>query len=212
MRGSRWTRSEERAKRNVQWRESTLFFGLSRQTGSNGTGDEQISDAEFDHFIARVVTPLFPDGLTILDAHGQYLNHHGALVRERSKYVLIFHPDEPAYHDKLEYIWRNYTLDFQQESILLTSTIVDFCFNDVCLGTPIPDLQAEFESLQAKLDRTAAQLQALEDRQALRDDGSRWWGVGVVIGAGLLGLVGVASLIFNSRERWRNSFVPAEPS
>jgi hypothetical protein len=89
---------------------------------------------------------------------------------------------------------------------------VDFCFNDVCLGTPIPDLQAEFESLQAKLDRTAAQLQALEDRQALRDDGSRWWGVGVVIGAGLLGLVGVASLIFNSRERWRNSFVPAEPS
>lgn len=93
-----------------------------------------------------------------------------------------------------------------------TGTIVDFCFNDVCLGTPIPDLQAEFESLQAKLDRTAAQLQALEDRQALRDDGSRWWGVGVVIGAGLLGLVGVASLIFNSRERWRNSFVPAEPS
>jgi len=65
----RWTRSEERAKRNVQWRESTLFFGLSRQT-SNGTGDEQISDAEFDDFVARIVTPLFPDGLTILDAHG----------------------------------------------------------------------------------------------------------------------------------------------
>jgi hypothetical protein len=66
----RWTIGEERAKRNVQWRESTLFFGLSRQTGGNGTGDEQISDAEFDHFIARVVTPLFPDGRTILDAHG----------------------------------------------------------------------------------------------------------------------------------------------
>ncbi len=90
---------------------------------------------------------------------------------------------------------------------------MDFCFNDVCLGTPIPDLQAEFESLQAKLDSTAARLQAIEDRQAVRDDSSRWWGVGVVIGVGLMGLVGVAALIFSWRQRWRSSsFVPADTS
>jgi hypothetical protein len=67
---ARWATSAERAERGPQqWRESTLFFGLSRQD-ANGTGGQEISDADFYRFVSDVVTPLFPDGLTVLDAHG----------------------------------------------------------------------------------------------------------------------------------------------
>jgi hypothetical protein len=181
-----WIQREERAKRGTQWRESTLFFGLSLQNG-NGTGGDEISDVQFYCFVSEVVTPLFPDGLTVLDAYGQYLNHHGVLVKEKSKYMIIFHPDEPAYRNKLDQIWQNYTQQFQQEAVLIASTITDFCFNYECLGTPIPNLQREFESLQAQYNFTLSLLQDMEVRltQIESDsDGfldSSWWHVVPII-------------------------------
>lgn len=65
----RWTQRNEREARGPHWRESTLFFGLSRQS-ANGTGGDEINDADFYRFVSDVVTPLFRDGLTILDADG----------------------------------------------------------------------------------------------------------------------------------------------
>ena len=49
-----------------QWKETTLFFGLSRQDGS------VLTTEEWDGF-AKELTTAFPDGLTILQADGLYL-------------------------------------------------------------------------------------------------------------------------------------------
>jgi hypothetical protein len=49
------------------------------------------------------------------------MNHHGVLVKERSKYMIIFHPDEAEYHSKLDQVWQAYNQEFQQEAVLITS-------------------------------------------------------------------------------------------
>jgi hypothetical protein len=69
----------------------------------------------------------------------------------------------------------------------VSGTIIDFCFNGECLGTPIPDLQSEFDSLQAKHNHTVALLQAMEARLTrLETDspsglGSSWWHLGALV-------------------------------
>lgn len=49
-----------------------------------------VSEADFAAFAAREITPRFPDGLTIIDARGQYRDAgRERLIREPSKLVLI---------------------------------------------------------------------------------------------------------------------------
>ena len=45
-----------------------LFFGRDR------AGQQTVSDAEWADFLASVVTPNFPDGLTVFDGYGQWRN------------------------------------------------------------------------------------------------------------------------------------------
>ena len=45
-----------------------LFFGRDKD------GWRNISDAEWSDFLASVVTPSFPDGLTVFDGYGQWRN------------------------------------------------------------------------------------------------------------------------------------------
>lgn len=50
-----------------------------------------VSEGEFQTFLDTVVTPLFPAGLTVFDAQGQFLGSSGILIREASKLLtLIF--------------------------------------------------------------------------------------------------------------------------
>ena len=48
-----------------------------------------VSDQAFAQFLAAEVTPRFPDGLTVIDARGQWRDGAGALVREPAKVVLL---------------------------------------------------------------------------------------------------------------------------
>ena len=48
-----------------------LFFGLSRPNG------KPIRDREFKKFVDAEVTPRFPDGLTVLEADGQFKDSTG---------------------------------------------------------------------------------------------------------------------------------------
>src|SRR5439155_8076301 len=41
-----------------------LYFGRNRPTGG------EVADADWEAFLGAVVTPRFPDGLTIVEAHG----------------------------------------------------------------------------------------------------------------------------------------------
>ena len=92
--------------------EFRMFFGRSRG------GEEVVSDAAWRQFLAREVTPRFPDGLTVLDGDGQWRNSAGAIERERSKLlVVIASPGEASMRRTTE-IARAYKTRFGQDSVL----------------------------------------------------------------------------------------------
>lgn len=77
-----------------------------------------VSETDFRRFVDQEVTPRFPDGLTILDATGQYRdNERSRLIREPSKLVLIAMPDETRNRDKLATIAEAYKRRFSQQSV-----------------------------------------------------------------------------------------------
>ena len=65
---------------------TTLYFGLSRPKGS-------VSELEWQIFLRDEVTRRFPDGLTVWQAEGQWLNPAGNIDREQSKVLLLVHAD-----------------------------------------------------------------------------------------------------------------------
>jgi hypothetical protein len=95
---------------------SELYFGRERPTG--GT----VSEAEWGQFLAEHVTPRFPDGLTVLEAAGQYRDATGRIVREQSKVVVILHPGTPQTWGAIDEIRTIYKKLFDQESVLLLSS------------------------------------------------------------------------------------------
>jgi hypothetical protein len=91
-----------------------LSFG---RTIGDRTG---VSDAEFARFIADEITPRFPEGLTVLDGHGQWRDPARCrLLREPSKLVWIVFADDPAKRAALTEIAEAYKRKFGQQSVLV---------------------------------------------------------------------------------------------
>lgn len=89
-----------------------LLFG--RDIGHRGS----VSDSAFVHFVARELTPRFPDGLTITDATGQWRNPaSGKLVREATKRVEIVLPGHADDQAKLDAVVTVYKREFHQSSV-----------------------------------------------------------------------------------------------
>jgi hypothetical protein len=63
------------------------------------------------------VSSRFPDGLTVWDADGQW-RAGGAIKHERTKVLLIVHPDTAAAHQAVRTIITRYRKAFDQESVL----------------------------------------------------------------------------------------------
>lgn len=95
--------------------EYRLFFGRS-------TADGMVADADWDAFLASEVTSRFPEGLTVLDAYGQWRSSSGELLREHSKVVLIVAPPGGAAKEHARSIADAYKSRFDQESVLLVVT------------------------------------------------------------------------------------------
>jgi hypothetical protein len=94
--------------------EASLFFGRSR------AGMEVVSDAEWAGFLAQVVTPRFPDGLTVLDAAGQWRDRAGRIDRERAKLLLLVLPGATAAEAAAAVapVTADYVQRFGQEAVL----------------------------------------------------------------------------------------------
>ena len=91
-----------------------LYMGMSIPGGS------MVSDDAWEKFLAEVVTPLFPDGFTILGGRGQYREASGTIAKEPS-HVLVFlykKADRKAAGVKIEQIRAEYKKRFAQESVL----------------------------------------------------------------------------------------------
>ena len=91
-----------------------LFFGRS-------VGNRVVTGKQFATFLATVITPRFPDGLTVLDAQGQWRNRDsGAIAHEASKLVKIIFADDAAKRAALDAIAASYKLKFHQQSVLIS--------------------------------------------------------------------------------------------
>jgi len=95
-----------------EWVRTELFFGMSRAS------EPLITEKEWGEFLDGTVTPLFPDGLTVLDGHGQWRSPSGTFFNEPSKVLVIMHPPDPAINAKLEQLRKTWKERFRQESVL----------------------------------------------------------------------------------------------
>ncbi|QHT68779.1 DUF3574 domain-containing protein [Rhodocytophaga rosea] len=95
-----------------QWMLERLYFGRSMPNG------EEVSEEAWDSFVAEVITPRFPDGLTLLDAQGQWQEEDGVIVRESTFILEVVHPESTSDDDKLKVIIEEYKKRFQQSSVL----------------------------------------------------------------------------------------------
>lgn len=95
------------------YRRTELYFGGNRPDGSS------ITPAEFELFLDKEVTPAFPDGLTWLPAHGQWMGG-----KEDSYLLIILYPisDREA-NRELEEIREDYKAQFQQQSVLRADSV-----------------------------------------------------------------------------------------
>jgi hypothetical protein len=102
------------ASRGGAWMETDLYCGMSRNDGSI------ITDPQFNRFINDVVTPRFPDGLTILPANGQYRNSDGQITHEPTRVIVILYRAAAADPSRaaLQRIAQQYCTQFGQESVL----------------------------------------------------------------------------------------------
>lgn len=96
------------------WTQIELYFG--RGLG----GDAIVSDEAFRSFIADEVTPLFPDGLSVIDVAGQFRDAEGTIIREPTKLLILLVPDAAAVADDVETIVAAYKERFDQETVLHT--------------------------------------------------------------------------------------------
>jgi hypothetical protein len=95
-----------------EWIRTELYFGTAMPKGV-------VKEKEFAAFVDEVVTPRFPDGLTLLSGYGQFRLSTGEIKQETSYVLILFYPQgTPNSEQYIEEIRHVYKMKFQQESVL----------------------------------------------------------------------------------------------
>lgn len=89
-----------------------LYFGRHRPDGST------VDEVQWRSFVDDVLTPRFPDGLTIVSATGQWRGGDGTIEREPSEVVTILHAGDAAARRAIDEVIEQYKRSFAQESVL----------------------------------------------------------------------------------------------
>ena len=93
-----------------------LYFGAGR-----------IGRRAWSHFLAEVVTPRFPDGLTVVDAMGQWRGARGR-TREATDVLVVFYRPDATSEARIETIRSLYKKRFSQASVLRADSIACVSF------------------------------------------------------------------------------------
>lgn len=99
----------------------TLYFGTSTPQGP-------VTPEQWNSFLSAVVTPRFPEGLTVWDAKGQWKGKSGVVGKEGAKVLLLVHPDNPEADQAIQEIIDTYKKQFGQESVMKVRTPADVSF------------------------------------------------------------------------------------
>jgi hypothetical protein len=94
----------------------TLDFGHNRPNGG------RVREAEWRQFLNEVITPRFPDGLTVMKATGQWRNANGHIEQEVSQVVTVLHAGDPTARGKISEVMAEYRQRFDQEAVLRERT------------------------------------------------------------------------------------------
>lgn len=86
-----------------------LIFGMQR------SGMPPVSRAAWQRFVARAISPRFPEGFTVIDAQGGWRGRRG-LVREASRILIVWH--NGLQQNRLEALRSTYKKRFNQKSVL----------------------------------------------------------------------------------------------
>ena len=90
--------------------------------GRNIPGGGTVSDSAWSSFMAEVVTPRFPDGLTVFRGEGQWRDPGGTIVREATMVLEVTHPAGTAADSLLALIAGSYRARFHQDAVLRITT------------------------------------------------------------------------------------------
>jgi hypothetical protein len=89
-----------------------LYFGLSIPGGG------EVTDADWKTFENDAIARAFPQGFTVLDAHGGWRGTNGETIHEPSRVVIVTHEDDAKSRSALEEVVQNYRAAFHQEAVL----------------------------------------------------------------------------------------------
>ncbi len=101
-----------------------LFFGRAIPGGGS------VSEEAWASFLREVVTPRFPEGLTVWRAQGQWTDSLGRTVQEHVMVVEVFHPASARADSALVEIAREYKRRFRQEVVLGASAPARIRFHE----------------------------------------------------------------------------------
>jgi hypothetical protein len=90
--------------------------------GRNIKGGPGVSDADWAQFQQETLTRQFPDGMTVIDAVGQWTDPRAKRhVSEASKFVIIVAPNTPTTLQSLRIVTDAYKRRFGQESVMVAT-------------------------------------------------------------------------------------------
>ena len=99
-----------------------LYFGSATPKG-------QVSVLQWQLFVKKEITPLFPKGLTILQGKGQWLGSNKKIVSETSRIVEILHDNSSIDVSSIAKIVAKYKTKFKQEAVMELHDQVNACFS-----------------------------------------------------------------------------------
>lgn len=90
----------------------TLYFGRAIAGGG------EVDDAAWQAYAAEVLARTFPDGYSVVDAHGHWRDAQGAAQVEDSRIVVAIHVDDLAADARVREAIARYRERFAQQSVL----------------------------------------------------------------------------------------------
>jgi hypothetical protein len=109
----------------ARWVRCELYFGI----GPAESRDSGQREQRWHDFLDREVTPRFPDGLTVLEAYGQWRGKASdAPERLLSKVLVILCEDSPASRSSIDAIRVAYKAETGSKSVLLVTQPADVSF------------------------------------------------------------------------------------
>ena len=108
------------ARSTVPVAQAETYYRTELYMGRSIPDGRMVSEEAWENFLGEVVTPLFPDGFTVLAGRGQYREASGVIAKEPN-HVLVFlyrKADRKRARGNIEKIRGEYKKRFAQESVL----------------------------------------------------------------------------------------------